>query len=170
MTPEIIMHRANDLWAWKVAADKGYSIEVDIRCARSVLWMGHDDPGEIFEPTSWPGQGNAYIHAKDIYTMQIMSNFPNMTTRYFDTHKQLDIFYHDFDDAVFTMKGKIWLHPKKFDALFNGSVTASYNFSNVIVALNDRMIVEPEKLAFLKTFGGVCTDFPEYYEHELGKT
>jgi hypothetical protein len=126
-------------------------IEVDVRCISGTLWVGHDEPEYPFPYQDWKESTQLIVHCKDIQSIKWL--------RQRTDHPAFDYFFHDQDDMVFTHKNRIWVHPHMLEvdpfAIPEGAfVVVPPNPKDAAIdTLNiSRMI--------MKTWGGVCTDFP----------
>jgi glycerophosphoryl diester phosphodiesterase len=119
----------------------GFDVEVDVLWHNDQFWLGHDRPQylttsvELCNPRLW-------CHAKDVITLaQLLDHGAHC-------------FAHHEDNCALTSQGYIWY------------------FAGMQVPATRAILVLPEKAMtrisgramHLKTFAGVCTDYPRRYE------
>ena len=77
----------------------GYGLEVDVRYYNNKLYFGHDEPQEEidYELITRP---DVFVHLKDFKSVELLAH-----------RKDLNMFWHNSDDLVFTTHGYIWCNP-----------------------------------------------------------
>lgn len=85
----------------KLALDKGYHCEVDVRRVNNKWYLGHDEP--TYEvPYEFLEQPNLWIHAKNFEALYVLG-----------ANKSLNFFWHQEDEYTLTSQGDIWAYPGK---------------------------------------------------------
>jgi hypothetical protein len=85
-----------------------FHVEVDVWCINNILYLGHDEPGEIV-PTEWFSSLRFWFHAKNVEALQYLQRL-----------HRVKYFWHQEDDYTLTSNHKIWTYPGK--QLVAGSV------------------------------------------------
>jgi len=83
----------------KHAYSLGYGLEVDVRYHKDKLYFGHDEPQEEIdnELLILP---DVFVHLKDFKSVELLAH-----------RKDLNMFWHNNDEMVFTTQGNIWCYP-----------------------------------------------------------
>jgi hypothetical protein len=133
------------------AIEKGYDVEIDVRCVDGRLWLGHDVPQY---PTTfeWLNKrsNKLWIHTKDQESLMLLGlaakNLGNW--RYF---------WHSTDAFTLTSNGMIWCHDTN-------------------VSLNARCIIPLLDCERVHAFslerewpGGICSDYVDELRTRIDK-
>lgn len=95
--------RENSVSYIEEAIKLGYEVEIDIWVKNDEIWLGHDY-------AKYPCSINflkknskkLWIHCKNLEALF-----------YLNQEKNLNVFFHDIDDATLTSHGYIWTYPSK---------------------------------------------------------
>lgn len=143
-------------------------VEVDVRVRDGKLWVGHDRPEYQFPYVEWYQCPNLIVHCK---TLEAVKWIQQRTTQ-----PSFDYFFHDNDEATFTRKGRLWVHPRVVYNIPQGILMPNYDIpkkSFVVVNFHPNGLCcfpqdECDRLRdWLKTVGGVCTDYPKQMDEWL---
>jgi len=80
------------------ALTAGFNVEVDIRCHRDKLFLGHDSPQSEFD-FNYATDKKVWCHAKDLKALEILVNLG------------ANCFWHQSDYFTLTSKNYIWTFP-----------------------------------------------------------
>jgi len=100
----------------KMALEKGYDVEIDVRFKDSQFYLGHDFAEHKIE-SSFLVNKKLWCHAKDIYAL---NNLKKINAHYF---------WHQEDDVTITSKGYFWTYPGK--ALTDNSICLLPEIDNI---------------------------------------
>ena len=84
----------------KIALEKGYDVEIDVRCKGTQLYLGHDY-AKYKVDISFLVNKKFWCHAKDVHALD---NLMKINAHYF---------WHQKDDVTLTSKGYFWTYPGK---------------------------------------------------------
>ena len=84
----------------RLLLNKNINIEIDIRCHKNKLYLGHDEPMHEISKDFLLNK-NLWCHAKDFKSLEEMSKI------------NCHYFWHQEDDYTITSKGFIWVYPGK---------------------------------------------------------
>lgn len=116
---------------------KGYDVEIDVWHVKNEFYLGHDGPEhKIWDHFFEDHASKLWIHCKDIKSLAILHCVD-----------QLNVFFHDTDDAVLTSHGHIWTYPNK--ELTPGSIC---------------VMPELGVNGDIKYCYGICSDYPKLYK------
>lgn len=118
----------------KQAADKGYTVEIDVwGSTKGGLYLGHDNPDHHIS-IDFLCSGPYVIHAKNHLAIEPLQYY------------KLHWFWHNTDDYTITSKGWVWAYPDKPSAGRN-CITVLPEIHKTPVGLYD----------------GICSDYIENY-------
>ena len=100
----------------KIALEKGFEVEIDVRFKDSQFYLGHDFAKYKIE-SSFLLNEKLWCHAKDI---EAMNNLKKIKAHYF---------WHQEDDVTLTSKGYFWTYPGK--TLTNNSICVLPEINNI---------------------------------------
>lgn len=87
----------------KDAIIKGYDAEIDVWFVEEKFILGHDEPQyKINKSFLQDYSENLWIHCKNLEALFHLNQ-----------EKNLNVFFHDVDDATLTSHGYIWTYPTK---------------------------------------------------------
>ena len=114
------------------ALDKGFYVEIDVRCINGEFWLGHNTSQY---KTSYHFLNNKkfLIHAKTIETLFV----------FLKTDIDADVFCHDQDIAVYTKNGYIW--------------TTNYFPSDKLIFVSPNLKISKSKNNY--DCAGICGDY-----------
>ena len=118
----------------KIALEKGFEVEIDVRFKDSQFYLGHDFAKYKIE-SSFLLNEKLWCHAKDI---EAMNNLKKIKAHYF---------WHQEDDVTLTSKGYFWTYPGK--TLTNNSICVLPEISS------------KSKIKKIQKCAGICSDFIE---------
>lgn len=130
----------NSLLQIEYALSKGYDCEIDLWYKDDKLYLGHDFPQyEVHINFLLKNSNKLWCHCKHLESFD-----------YLLTYKELNCFYHQTDDYIFTSKNIIWIYPGK---------RIPKNKKGIIVMPE----LNPELKYNKSDIGGICTDYPDSY-------
>lgn len=100
----------------KIALQKGYEVEIDVRYKNSQFYLGHDFEEHKIEDSFLLNE-KLWCHAKDIFAL---NNLKKIGAHYF---------WHQEDDVTITSKGYFWTYPGK--TLTNNSICVLPEICNI---------------------------------------
>lgn len=122
----------------------GFHVEVDVRYIDGNWFLGHDGPEHKIDWQFLNDHSNVlWIHCK---------NLPAFFKLRSDTTHQLNYFWHDTDEVVFTSKNFVWTYFGKLE-------TKSLNSICVMPELNytwDEIV----QMSTDNSWCAICTDYP----------
>jgi hypothetical protein len=83
----------------KHAYSLGHGLEVDIRHHNNKLYFGHDEPQEEID-NELVTRPDVFVHLKDFKSVELLAH-----------RKDINMFWHNNDEMVFTTHGYIWCYP-----------------------------------------------------------
>lgn len=122
----------------KKALNKGYHVEIDIRCIDKKLVLGHDEPlYEIKDSTI--DLRKTWIHCKNVEALY-----------YFTTHisEKYNYFWHENDQYTLTSKNYIWTYPGK-------------NLTNISIMVMPEYVDKSLMNTKDVVCHGICSDYVE---------
>lgn len=97
-----IPSKENSLSYIDEAIQRGFMVEVDLRCVDGQLYFGHDTPDYYVSKDFLHDRSqHLWIHAKDHEALGYLVG------------TSLNYFWHDTDDYTMTSKGYLWAYPGK---------------------------------------------------------
>ena len=120
------LQRENLPAAIKKAISLGFDVEIDIFKIGKQLWLGHDGPKyKISEKFLFNYSDKLYIHCKSLNALEYLQKFP-----------ELNIFWHNLDEHVFTSKGNLITHINQKKTTKNGILVLGRKPNNLNLPLN----------------------------------
>lgn len=115
------------------AISKGYDVEIDVWLIKDELYLGHDNPKYIINP-SFIENKRLWCHAKNIQALNYCLK----------NKKKIHSFWHQNDDYTITSNGFLWTYPGKL--LVPSSIAVlpelipNYNTKNVLGICSDFIV------------------------------
>jgi glycerophosphoryl diester phosphodiesterase len=125
------------------AIKQGFYAEIDVWLYNDLLYLGHDKLENITSLKFLQEYSEKlYIHCKNINALNYLIKF-----------KELNLFFHNTDDATLTRNGEIWTYPSK--QLFENSICVmpEWNIHNL------EEIKEKLKELYKYDIIGICSDY-----------
>lgn len=135
-------------------------VEIDVWCQRGEMWVGHDAPQWRFDYNDWWQCADLVVHCKNFAAVRYLNDRP--------VKPHFDYFFHDQDDATFTRQGHFWVHPDK--TCLDEVSTIPPGSYVVMPSFHKPAKMDPLIIKQAKTWGAVCTDYPEEMDKLLNGT
>jgi hypothetical protein len=125
-------------------------VEVDVWYVWDALWVGHDGPMWKVNYHDWYENKSLIVHCKNMAAVKWLEarSAPPV----------FDYFYHDKDEATFTKKGKFWVH---WNQVNSDNYSTIPKGAYVVMPPWNPSMIDKKIIEAARTWGAVCTDFPE---------
>lgn len=155
----LISHRGN-LWGVDVenenkinkirqCIEKGFEVEIDIRCEDNTLYLGHDKPGEKIDlKTIEELSDSLWIHCKTPATLNYMIKH----SKFYNGKNIFNFFVHEKDPYTITSQGFIWTTPNSEILDLNCIQVCPENHFNLLDVKSIKNKISNKAL-------GVCSDY-----------
>lgn len=124
-------------------------IEIDVWERDGKLWVGHDEATANwqFKYSEWYDSSSLIVHCKNLRAA--------IWLRSRTTGFKFEYFIHDNDEATFTNKGNLWVHPRMIN---EGPIpTGSY----LVMPPAHPTELSEKIIDMARTMAAICTDYPQ---------
>lgn len=129
-------------------------VEVDvIGAADGKLYLGHDECQEQFPYNDWYDSQKLLVHCKNLAAVKYLQTRILPPT--------FDYFFHSDDDATFTRKGRLLIHPR---VVLNDAKSIPVGAWVVMPDTHPQKLNQYVAPETMKTWGAVITDWPQWMD------